>query len=81
MHFCSAGGQPELQGSSRPETVNDVGEWLKKIGMSQYVDKFAEEEVDGQLLVELGKEDLPYLGVVEPFHQKKILLKIKEMKK
>lgn len=81
MHFCSAGGQPELQRSSRPVTVNDVCEWLKKIGMSQYVDKFAEEEVDGQLLAELEKDDLPDLGVVKPLHQKKILLKIKEMKK
>ena len=66
---------------SAPVTVSDVCEWLKKIGMSQYADKFEEEGVDGELLVELDKEDLPDLGVEKPLHQKKLLLKIKELKK
>lgn len=79
--FCSTVNQPELLGDSPPVTVADVCEWLKKIGMSQYVAKFAEEEVDGQLLANLEREELPFLGVENLFHQKKILMKIKNFKK
>ena len=62
-------------------TVSDVCEWVKKIGMSQYADMFAEEGVDGQVLLALRREDLPDLGIEKPLHQTKLLVKINELKK
>ena len=66
---------------SPPVTVADVCEWLKKIGMSQYADKFAEEGVDGKVLLALSREDLPDLEIKKYFHQTKLLVKIEELKK
>ena len=62
-------------------TVEDVCEWLTNSNMSQYVDTFKEEQVDGGLLADLDEEALRDLGVVKSLHLKKILRKIKEMKK
>ena len=61
--------QNRLKGIS----VHDVGEWLAKLGMSQYKDAFAEDFVDGDLLSELDNEMLQSLGVDNPLHQKKLM--------
>ena len=81
FNSSSAVGQPEQQGDSQLVTVKDVCEWLANSNMSQYVDAFKEEQVDGGLLADLDEGDLRDLGVVKSLHLKKILRKIKEMKK
>ena len=83
LHFylCSAVDQPKQQGANQLVTVDDVCEWLKNNNMSQYVDMFTLEGVDGELFADLDDKDLKDLGVEKSLHQKKILRKIKEMKK
>lgn len=61
--------------------MDDVCEWLKNNNMTQYVDMFKMEGVDGGLLADLDEEALQDLGVEKSIHRKKILRKIKEMKK
>ena len=80
VYLCSAVDQPKQQGANQLVTVDDVCEWLKNSNMSQYVDMFKLEEVDGKLLTDLDEEALKDLGVKNSFHRKKIIRKIKEMK-
>uniref|UniRef100_T1IL73 SAM domain-containing protein n=1 Tax=Strigamia maritima TaxID=126957 RepID=T1IL73_STRMM len=50
------------------------GEWLPGLGLSQYVDAFANHLVDGRVLEQLGRKELEkYLGVSRKFHQISIL--------
>ena len=81
FHLWSAVCQSEQQGAKQLETVDDVCEWLKNNNMTQYVDMFKMESVDGGLLADLDEEALQDLGVEKSIHRKKILRKIKEMKK
>ena len=41
----------------------DVEAWLKGLGFQEYIEAFAENGVDAELLVELTNEDLKDLGV------------------
>lgn len=63
----------KLKGMSVPE----VSECLKKLGLSKYVDSFAEELIDGVMLMELDDEMMQQLGV-EKLHRKKLSLFIQE---
>lgn len=39
-------------------SVEDVKEWVKQIGFSQYADSFEDSRVDGDLLLQLSEEML-----------------------
>jgi hypothetical protein len=41
-----------------------VAEWLEKLGMSEYAQRFAENRIDFQVLPDLTDHDLEKLGVV-----------------
>jgi class 3 adenylate cyclase/predicted ATPase len=51
----------------------DVGDWLKSLGLGQYLALFREHEIDAEVLPELTDADLEKLGV--PFGHRKRLLK------
>ena len=53
-------------------SVSKVSEWLRKLGMSQYVDLFVEESVDGTMLLELDDEMMQCIGIKNPLHRKKL---------
>jgi len=55
-------------------SVSEVSEWLKKLGLSQYVDLFIEEAVDGTMLSELNEEMMQCLGIKNPLHRRKLTL-------
>ena len=88
-----AGGTTGLAGIGTVEDVaswsfTQVWDWLKKIGFEQYADKFLEEEIDGEALVQVlgtnGMELLQSIGVSVGGHRFKILgalKKITEQKK
>jgi len=56
-----------------------VTDWLKKYGLEQYVDAFAENGVDTSLLTELTNEDLKDLGVERLADRKRLLKAIDEL--
>jgi hypothetical protein len=58
----------------------DVASLLRDLGLEQYVETFAENDVDGDVLVELTEEDLATLGV-SLGHRKKILRAIRHEKR
>ena len=61
-------------------TTNDVGRFLASADickMPQYVEKFAEEGIDGEMLLELTDGELKDdLGIASRMHRKKILMKL-----
>ena len=54
-------------------TVDGVADFLKKIRLSQYVDKFIENGIDGELLENMNLQVLRALDVQSPLHQMKII--------
>ena len=50
-----------------------VTAWLEELGLGQYADAFAENELDFDQLVDLSNEDMKDLGVTIMGHRKKLL--------
>jgi hypothetical protein len=44
--------------------MQQVADWLKKLGMSEYVGRFAENRIDFSVLPDLTDQDLEKMGVV-----------------
>jgi SAM domain (Sterile alpha motif) len=40
-----------------------IADWLKKLGMSEYTQRFVENDIDAGVLPELTDQDLKDLGV------------------
>ena len=53
--------------------MRQVTDWLEKLGMSEYAQRFAENDIDFSLLPELTDQDLEKIGVVSLGHRRKIL--------
>ncbi|HEY3964762.1 MAG TPA: hypothetical protein VGM05_09455, partial [Planctomycetaceae bacterium] len=50
----------------------DVGDWLRNLGLPQYEDRFRENAIDSEVLLDLNEIDLEKLGA--PLgHRKRIL--------
>jgi predicted ATPase/class 3 adenylate cyclase len=52
--------------------MNDVGQWLERLGLIQYAAVFAANDVDGEVLARLTEEDLEKFGVSLD-HREKLL--------
>ena len=44
--------------------MQEIAEWLDKLGMSEYAQRFAENRIDLSVLPDLTDQDLKKLGVV-----------------
>ena len=44
--------------------MQQIADWLEKLGMSEYAQRFAENRIDFSALRELADQDLKELGVV-----------------
>ena len=53
--------------------MQQVTEWLQSLGLSEYADRFAENDIDFSILPELTDQDLEKIGVVSLGHRRKIL--------
>jgi class 3 adenylate cyclase/predicted ATPase len=51
----------------------NVETWLSKLGLTEYVDAFAENDIDAEVLPALTAEDLVELGVTSVGHRRKLL--------
>ena len=59
------------------EDVQEIAAWLKQLGLGQYAQRFAENEIDVSVLPNLTDQDLKEIGV--PLgHRRKILAAISE---
>ena len=53
--------------------MQQVTEWLQSLGLSEYADRFAENDIDFSILPELTDQDLEKIGVASLGHRRKIL--------
>ena len=58
--------------------MSEIREWLDGLGLSQYADAFAENEISVDLLEELDQELLKEIGITTLGHRLKILKAVKE---
>ena len=59
--------------------MQQIAEWLEKLGLSEYSQLFAENHIDFTLLRDLTDVDLKELGVASFGHRRKILRAIAEL--
>jgi class 3 adenylate cyclase len=57
----------------------EISEWLAKLGMSEYAQRFAENDIDSTILSDLTDQDLEKIGVVSLGHRRKLLRAIGEL--
>jgi hypothetical protein len=58
--------------------VQEIAEWLDKLGMSEYTQRFAENDIDTSVLPHLTDENLKELGI-SLGHRVKLLAAIREL--
>jgi class 3 adenylate cyclase/predicted ATPase len=58
--------------------MQQIGDWLEKIGLSQYADRFVENGIDASVLRYLTDQDLEKIGVLLG-HRRKMLAAIAEL--
>ena len=57
----------------------DVVDWLKTLGMSEYAERFADNDIDFTILGDLTDQDLEKIGVGSLGHRRKLLRAIAEL--
>jgi len=58
--------------------MQEIADWLKKLGMSEYAERFAENAIDLSVLPDLTDRDLEKLGVLLG-HRRKMLRAIAQL--
>jgi class 3 adenylate cyclase len=53
--------------------MQQVSDWLEKLGMAEYAQRFADNDIDFSILRELTDQDLEKIGVVSLGHRRRIL--------
>src|SRR5262249_29397457 len=59
--------------------MQEVADWLKNIGLGQYAQRFAENDITFAILPHLTDQDLKELGVTSLGHRRHLLLAIAEI--
>ncbi len=57
----------------------DLGDWLRSLGLGQYAQRFAENDISFALLPDLTDQDLKELGVSSLGHRRQLLRAIAEL--
>jgi hypothetical protein len=60
-------------------SVADCGDWLVSLDLAQYIETFSKNEISGRELLELGLDDLDYMGVKALAHRKRLLKGVAEL--
>jgi class 3 adenylate cyclase len=60
--------------------AGSVADWLRELGLDQYAQAFADNDIDPEILGELTAEDLTALGVTSIGHRRKLLAAIKALR-
>jgi SAM domain (Sterile alpha motif) len=56
--------------------MQQIADWLGKLGLGQYAQRFAENDIDFSILADLNDQDLKALGVSSLGHRRQLLLAI-----
>ena len=53
--------------------MHEIADWLERLGMSEYAQRFAENDIDLTILADLTDQDLKKIGVTSLGHRRKLL--------
>ena len=59
--------------------MQQIADWLQKLGLGQYAQRFAENDINFAVLPHLTDQDLKELGVASLGHRRQLLLAIAEL--
>jgi class 3 adenylate cyclase/predicted ATPase len=59
--------------------MQQIANWLKKLGLSEYAERFAENHIDFTILGDLTDQDLEKIGVASLGHRRKLLRAISNL--
>ena len=57
-----------------------IADWLKRLGLEQYADAFAANDVDFSIVRDLTDQDLEKIGVRSLGHRRRLLRAIADLK-
>src|SRR5262245_58929711 len=60
--------------------MQQIADWLEKLGLGQYAQRFAENDIDFDILSDLTDQDLEKIGVTSVGHRRKLLRAIVNLK-
>ena len=60
--------------------MQEIADWLEKLGMSEYAQRFAENDIDFTIFADLTDQDLEKIGVASLGHRRKLLRAIADLK-
>ena len=60
--------------------MRQIADWLKQLGMHEYIQRFAENDIDFAILSDLTDQDLEKIGVTSLGHRRKLLRAIANLK-
>jgi class 3 adenylate cyclase/predicted ATPase len=60
--------------------MQQIADWLKKVGLGQYAQRFADNDIDASILRDLTDQDLERIGVQSLGHRRKLLRAIADLK-
>src|ERR1700746_4221933 len=60
--------------------MQQIADWLQNLGLGQYAQRFAENDISFSILPDLTDQDLKELGVASLGHRRQLLRAITEMK-
>ena len=60
--------------------MQQIADWLKQLGMHEYAQRFAENDIDFTILGDLTDQDLEKIGVTSLGHRRKLLHAIANLK-
>ena len=61
--------------------ISEVCEWLKEIGLGEHCEMFEENEIMGEHLADLSKDELKELGIKKLGHMKTFTSKLSQYTK
>src|SRR5438034_4893778 len=60
--------------------MKQIVDWLNQLGMHEYAQRFAENDIDFDILPDLSDKDLEKIGVTSLGHRRKLLRAIANLK-
>ena len=56
--------------------MQQIADWLERLGLGQYAQRFAENDIDLAILSDLTDQDLEKIGVTSVGHRRKLLRRL-----
>src|SRR5262245_66612212 len=60
--------------------MQQIADWLERLDLGQYAQRFAENDIDFEILSDLTDHDLEKIGVASVGHRRKLLRAIANLK-